>query len=174
MVPTFHDTYGGVMLNVFGYVWAMKRQDFRSQEEREKDGLAEHATMTETSVTLALKPSAVASDYRSPQPQTGHSMTELQKIAAASSWAGYFGAPGLASEALGHKIYGQWLQSAKQLVLGVLRGDTSYTGLPRYSILYGDDPADAAAVAVNDEAERRHQQWLARRASKAEQPRREP
>lgn len=170
----FQDTYGGTMLNVFGYVWAMKRQELRTKEERDQDGLAEHATLTETSVILALKPSAVAPDFRSAQPQTGHSMAELQKIAAAPSWPGYFGAPGLASEALGHKIYEQWLESAKRLVLGMLRGDNSHIGLPRYSILYGDDPADAAAVPVNDEAERRHQQWLAQRASAAEKPAKPP
>jgi hypothetical protein len=34
--------------------------------------------------------------------------------------------------------------------------------------------ADAAAVAVNDEAERRHQQWLAKRTAKTEPPQKVP
>ena len=60
----FHDTYGGEMVNLFGYLWAMKLTDFRTADERRKDGRAEHKTMTETSVILALHPDLVAQGAR--------------------------------------------------------------------------------------------------------------
>ena len=160
----FHDTYGGVMLNVFGYLWAMESRDFRTPEQRAADGLAEHATMTETSVILALKPDAVAPDFRSAPPQTGGSMEALQQIATGKSWPGYFGAPALATPELGRKIYGLWLERARELVLGVLNGKP-VAGLPRYGTLYADDPADAAAAVVNAEMESQHQAWLAKRGA---------
>lgn len=162
----FHDTYGGVMLNVFGYVWAMKPQEFRTPGELALDGLAEHATMTETSVILALRPEAVAPEFRSAIPQTGHSMAELQQIAAVDTWPGYFGAPALATPELGQKVYGLWIERAKELVLGVLSG-RPYADLPRYGTIYADDPADAAAAVVNSEMERQHQAWLAKRGAPA-------
>jgi len=43
-------------------------KDFRAREEQKKDGQAKHATMTETSVILALKPEWVALDYKTLQP----------------------------------------------------------------------------------------------------------
>ena len=160
----FHDTYGGVMLNVFGYLWAMEPREFRTQEQRAADGLAEHATMTETSVILALEPGKVAPDFRSAPAQTGATMPALQQIAANESWPGYFGAPALATPELGQKVYGLWLERARELVLGVLDGKP-VAGLPRYGTLYADDPADAAAIAVNSEMESRHRAWLEKRGA---------
>lgn len=165
----FHDTYGGVMQNVFGAIWAMKAEELRTPGQVAQDGLAEHATLTETSVILALRPEAVAPDLRSAVPQAGHSMAELQKIATADAWPGYFGAPALASPELGRKIYDSWLARARQLVLGVLQG-RSTADLPRYGTLYADDPADAAAVAVNDKLEEKHRAWLTARAARAGKP----
>jgi len=161
----FHDTYGGVMLNVFGYVWAMNLQDFRTPEERQKDGLAEHASMTETSVILALSPASVAQGFQSAPPKSGHSMEDLQKISGAADWPGYFGSPGLASPELGRQIYDQWLRRAEDLVLRALKGEDTRQWL-RFSVKYADDPADLAATSVNREAERRHQDWLSRRSAK--------
>jgi creatinine amidohydrolase/Fe(II)-dependent formamide hydrolase-like protein len=162
----FHDSYGGVMLNVLGHVWAMPPRDFRTPAERESDGLPEHASMTETSVILALRPDIVAPDFRSAAPQAGHSMQELQRIAEADAWPGYFGAPALASPELGEKIYGLWIERAKELVLGVING-RPYANLPRYGTLYSDDPADAAAAIFNAEMEERHRAWLKKRAAAA-------
>ena len=161
----FHDTYGGLMLNVFGYVWALDLQDFRTPEERQKDGLAEHASMTETSVIMALSPSSVAPDVRSAPPQAGHSMDDLQRIASAAAWPGYFGTPGLASPELGQKIYDQWLRRAQDLVLRALQGEDTSKWL-RLSVKYADDPADLAASSVNRDLEKQHQAWLSKRSSK--------
>src|SRR5215813_2382935 len=66
----FHNTYGGEMVNLFGYLWAMKLKEFRTPEQQLEDGLAEHATMTETSWILALKPKAVAPDFKAARPYT--------------------------------------------------------------------------------------------------------
>jgi creatinine amidohydrolase len=62
----FHDTYGGEMVNLLGYVLPTFK-DLRTAEEQKKDGQPEHATMTETSVVLALKPELVASDEGRPK-----------------------------------------------------------------------------------------------------------
>jgi metallo-beta-lactamase class B len=158
----FRDTYGGSMLNVFGLVWAMQRDEFRSPDERAADGLAEHATMTETSVVQALAPDLVRPEVASAPPRTGKSMGELQEIAAASDWPGYFGAPALASPALGRKIYDDWHRRAAGVVRAMLAGE-DLSGLPRYGTIYGDDPADRAAVAVNAANELRQRRWLERR-----------
>ena len=162
----FHDTYGGEMVNLFGYLWAMNLRDFRTAEQQEQDGLPEHATMTETSWILALKPQAVAPDYKTAVPHSGKSIQELEKIASRKDWPGYFGAPGLANAELGEKMYEQWLQRGTELVNKILDG-RPYRTLKRYGDLYRDDPADAAAASVNEKLASQHASWLRRIASKS-------
>ena len=157
-------TYGGEMINLFGYLWAMDLKDFRTQEQRKQDGLPEHATMTETSWILALKPEAVAPDYKAAAPYAGNSIQELEQIASRKDWPGYFGAPSLASAELGQKMYDQWVQRGTELVTSVLN-DESYRKLPRYGDLYADDPADIAAASVNKKLESQHETWLRKSAS---------
>lgn len=161
----FHDTYGGEMVNVFGYVWAMKLEDFRRPEQKRQDGMAEHATMTETSVVMALRPAAVRPGLKAAPSKAGQSMEELERIASAPDWPGYFGAPALASAALGRSIYNQWLARSRDLVLQILAGE-DYRKLPRIAELYADDPADAAAATVNRELEAKHEAWLQERAGR--------
>ena len=161
----FHDTYGGEMVNLFGYLWAMDLKDFRTPEQQKLDGVPEHATMTETSWILALEPQAVAPDYKAAVPYPGKSIDELEQIAARKDWPGYFGAPALASAELGQRMYVQWVQRGTELIMQVLDGAT-YRKLPRYGDLYGDDPADAAAASVNQKLESQHEAWLSKLASK--------
>jgi creatinine amidohydrolase/Fe(II)-dependent formamide hydrolase-like protein/ketosteroid isomerase-like protein len=161
----FHDTYGGEMVNLFGYIWAANK-DFRTPEEQKKDGQAEHATMTETSVILALKPEWVAPDYKTAKPYAGANIEELEKIAKAQDWPGYFGDPALATASLGTKIYQQWLTQAKELVSQVLAGK-DYRKLPRYGDLYAGDPADAAAARQNAALEQQHLTWVAKQHDSA-------
>jgi creatinine amidohydrolase len=161
----FHDTYGGEMVNLFGYLWAMNLKDFRTSEQQKADGLPEHATMTETSWILALKPQAVAPDYKTAVPYSGTSIDELEKIAARKDWPGYFGAPALASVELGQKMYDQWVQRGTELVNHVLNGQ-DYRKLPRYGDLYGNDPADSAAASVNRKLELQHEASVKKQARK--------
>jgi creatinine amidohydrolase/Fe(II)-dependent formamide hydrolase-like protein len=155
----FHETYGGEMVNLFGYLWAMNLEDFRSPQQRKEDGLPEHATMTETSWILALKPQAVAPDFKSAVPYSGKSIDELERIATQKNWPGYFGAPALASAALGLKMYDQWVQRGTDLVNRILDGE-DYRKLSRYGDIYADDPADGAAVSINQKLESQHEAWL--------------
>jgi creatinine amidohydrolase len=154
----FHDTYGGEMVHVFGYVWAANK-DLRTPEEQKKDGQPEHATMTETSVILALKPEWVASDYKTAKPYAGPNIDELERIAKENEWPGYFGDPALANASLGTKIYEQWLAQAKDLVTQVLTGK-DYRKMPRYGDLTSGDPADIAAAKENARLETQHAAWL--------------
>ena len=154
----FHDTYGGEMVHVFGYVWAANKE-FRTPEEQKKDGQAEHATMTETSVILALKPEWVALDYKTARPYAGPNIEELESIAKEKNWPGYFGDPALANEKLGTKIYQQWLAQAEELVSQVLSGK-DYRKMPRYGDLTSGDPADIAAAEENARLEAQHAAWL--------------
>ncbi|SRR6266702_285753 len=156
----FHDIYGGDMVNVFGYLWAMNLEDLRTAREQKEDGLAEHATMVETSWILALNPAAVSKDYKSAKPLPGANLDQLKKIASASDWPGYFGAPGLASAALGQKEYDRWLLRGNELISSVLNGKP-YRNLSRLGNV--DDPADAAAVANNERLERQHDAWLSKK-----------
>jgi creatinine amidohydrolase/Fe(II)-dependent formamide hydrolase-like protein len=155
----FHETYGGEMVNVFGYLWAMKLTDFRTPEQQRADGFPEHATMTETSLILSLQPRLVAPDYKTAPPHSGQSIKELEEIALTKNWPGYFGAPALASASLGRAIYTQWLKRSTELIDQVLSGG-DYRRLPRYGDLYADDPADAAAASVNQRLESQHEAWL--------------
>jgi creatinine amidohydrolase/Fe(II)-dependent formamide hydrolase-like protein len=155
----FHDTYGGEMVNLFGYLWAMKLRDFRTPEQQRKDGLAEHATMVETSWILALEPQMIAQDYKTAVPFAGRTIKDLEEIASRKDWPGYFGSPALASAALGQQMYSQWVERGTDLVNSILdRGD--YRKLPRYGDMYADDPADVAAVPVNEKLVLQHQTWL--------------
>ena len=153
----FHDTYGGEMVHMFGYVWAANK-DFRTPEEQRRDGQPEHATMTETSVILALKPEWVASDYKTARPYAGP-IDELERIAKEKEWPGYFGDPALANASLGTKIYEQWLAQAKELVTQILAGK-DYRKMPRYGDLTSGDPADIAAAKENSRLEAQHAAWL--------------
>jgi len=161
----FHETYGGEMLNFFGYLWAMDLKDFRTPEQQKQDGLPEHATMAETSWILALKPDAVAPDYKAAAPYSGKSILELEQIASHKGWPGYFGAPSLASAELGQKMYDQWVERGTELVNRMLNGE-DYRKLHRYGDLYADDPADIAATSVNQKLESRHETWLRKLSSK--------
>jgi creatinine amidohydrolase len=155
----FHDIYQGEMVNLFGYLWAMKLQDFRTPEEQQKDGVPEHATMTESSVILALKPEWVSSDLKKARPQSGANIQALVEIAKAKEWPGYFGDPALAHATLGKKTYDQWLAKSEGLVSAVLAGE-DYRKMPRYGDIYADDPADAAARRVNALLQAQHDAWL--------------
>ncbi len=130
----FHDIYGGDMVNVFGYLWAGVSENRTEQKE---DGLAEHATMVETSWVLALNPAAVSKDYKSAKPLPRENLDQLEKFAFAGDWPGYFGAPGLASAALGQKEYDRWLLRGNELISSVLNGRT-YRNLSRLGNI--DDP----------------------------------
>jgi creatinine amidohydrolase/Fe(II)-dependent formamide hydrolase-like protein len=163
----FHDTYGGEMVHVFGYVWAAPKE-FRTSEEQKSDGRAEHATMTETSVILALKPEWVASDYKTAKPYAGPSIEELEKIAKQNDWPGYFGDPALGTASLGTKIYQQWLAQGKELVTQVLAGN-NYRKLQRYGDLTSGDPADIAAANENARLEAQHASWLQKHAKTTSQ-----
>jgi creatinine amidohydrolase/Fe(II)-dependent formamide hydrolase-like protein len=158
----FHDTYHGEMVNVFGYVWAMKLPDLRTKQEQQKDGLPEHATMTETSVVLALKPEWVSPDYKKAIPQSGNSIEALEEIAKRKDWPGYFGDPARATRSLGTRIYQQWLTKSQELVSTILAG-ADYREMPRYGDIYAGDPADAAASRVNAELQARHEAWISQR-----------
>jgi creatinine amidohydrolase/Fe(II)-dependent formamide hydrolase-like protein len=157
----FHDTYGGEMVNLFGYLWAMDLKDFRSPEQKREDGLPEHATMSETSWILYLKPQSVEPDYKTAVPYSGKTIDELEQIAKRKDWPGYFGAPALASAEIGQKMYGQWVQRGTDFLMRVLNGE-DYRKMARYGDLYADDPADAAAVRFNKNLELQHQAWLKR------------
>lgn len=161
----FHETYGAEMVNLFGYLWAMDLKDYRTPGQQKQDGLPEHATMTETSWILALKPQAVAPDYKAAPPYAGESIQELEQIASREDWPGYFGAPSLASAELGQKMYHQWVQHGTELVNRVLNGE-GYRNLPRYGDLYANDPADIAAASVNQKLESQHETWLSKLATK--------
>jgi creatinine amidohydrolase/Fe(II)-dependent formamide hydrolase-like protein len=155
----FNETYQGEMVNVFGYVWAMNLKDLRTVEEQRKDGLPEHASMTETSVILSLKPEWVSPDYRKARPQSGVSIEALGRIAKEENWPGYFGDPGIANASLGEKIYSQWLDKSQELVSAVL-SKSDYRKKSRYGEVYADDPADAAARKVNRALQAQHESWL--------------
>ena len=146
------------MVHVFGYIWAANK-DFRTTAEQKKDGQAEHATMTETSVILAPETRVGYLRLQDRKPYPGVNNDELAQIAKEKNWPGYFGDPSLATASLGMKIYQQWLAQAKELVSQVLAGK-DYRKMPRFGDLYAGDPADIAAAKANTRLEEQHAAWL--------------
>jgi hypothetical protein len=119
---------------------------------------------TETSLILALNPEIVSPDYTSAVALAGALIEALEKIASAKEWPGHFGSPALASTSLGRETYEQWVARGNELVSTILAGGT-YRKLPRFGDVYSDNPADAAAMDVNQHLDSQHKAWLRKLSS---------
>ena len=76
-----------------------------STKEREEEGFTVHAVADEQSEILFLRPEFVPQDYREAESLTGRNFADLVRIAKVNGWPGYFGAPRLASAAVGAQAF---------------------------------------------------------------------
>jgi creatinine amidohydrolase/Fe(II)-dependent formamide hydrolase-like protein len=165
----FHDVHGGRMIHLYGLQRLREccvepKQRLLSEAERAEDGFTVHAGASEHSSILFLRPDLVSPGYRTARSFTGQDFPDLVRMAKAADWPGYFGAPRLASAALGAQRYQAALQEVVATALRVLDGwDPS--GEPRHGdVMRAATPAAAEAgnAAIQEEARRvaRQRQWL--------------
>ena len=95
-----------------------------STKEREEEGFTVHAGADEQSEILFLRPEFVPQDYRGAESLTGRNFSDLVRIAKVNGWPGYFGAPRLASAAMG-------AQSILTFVAKAERSGTADSGRPQ-------------------------------------------
>ena len=84
-----------------------------SRKECEEEGFTVHAGADEQSEILFLRPDLVPLDYREAQSLTGKNFSDLVQFAKADGWPGYFGAPRLASAAMGAQAFAIIVSKAK-------------------------------------------------------------
>jgi creatinine amidohydrolase/Fe(II)-dependent formamide hydrolase-like protein len=169
----FHDTHGGRMVHLNGLraqreccQEAMLR--LLSEAERNEDGFTVHAGAGEHSAILFLRPDLVDPGYRTARSLTGKGFPDLVEMARAEDWPGYFGAPRLASAALGAASYEAKLRHLVATALRVLDGwDPS--GEKRHAdVMFALTPARVEvlnpAIAAEARREARQRDWLAKRA----------
>jgi creatinine amidohydrolase/Fe(II)-dependent formamide hydrolase-like protein len=120
----FSETYGGRMLHVSGLVrfQGAAPRDLFSSDERAREGVSVHADADEHSRLLFLKPELVAHDLASAPPVVAHDFAELQAIAKAPAWTGYFGTPAIATAKAGGRAMNALAQAAVDAVLAGLDG----------------------------------------------------
>ncbi len=156
----FHDVYGGTMVHLFGlkpvFLCYAIEDKMLSPKEREEEGFSVHAGADEQSEILFLRPEFVPPDYRAAESLTGKNFADLVRIAKADGWPGYFGAPRLASAAMGAQAFTLSSQKLQEMALQILDG-LEYRKIPRYA-----DEMDPLNV-VGEKAELEYEQALEKR-----------
>jgi len=169
----FHDVHGGRMVHLYGLQSTRKccqepMQRLLTEAERNENGFTVHAGAVEHSSILFLRPDLVSPGYRSARSWTGKEFPDLVRMARADDWAGYFGAPRVATAALGAQLYQEESRHVIAMALRVLDGwDPS--GEPRYAdAMFAATPVAVEALnpAIKEEDRRlaRQRDWLARKA----------
>ena len=161
----FHDVYGGTMVHLFGlkpvFLCCGIEDKMFSTKEREEEGFTVHAGADEQSQILFLHPELVPPDYRTADSLTGKNFADLVRIAKVHGWPGYFGAPRLASAAMGAQGFALSSQKLKEMALQILDG-LDYRKIPRYADEM--DPLDVtgekAELEYEQALEKQELDWL--------------
>jgi hypothetical protein len=168
----FRDTYGGHMVHLTGLlvddsIPAIAKAVL-GEAAMAKDGFTVHGGVSEHSRTMALRPDLVSPSVTGAPAVTGKSVADLMRIARRADWPGYFGAPALASAALGEREVAAFVTPRVALALRILDGVDERT-LPRYATMMATVPGIAdiekASAARDARIARVQQQWLARHRS---------
>ena len=158
----FHDVYGGTMVHLFGlkpvFLCCGSKEKMLSAKQLAEEGFSVHAGADEQSQLLFLRPEFVPAGYRSAPSLTGANFADLVRIAKAEGWPGYFGAPRLATAAMGAQEFALSSQSVNAMALQILDGLDSRK-IPRYA-----DEMDPLNV-VGENAELQHEQAVEKRES---------
>jgi len=141
----FHDSYNGVMVPLTSYRYssvANRPPIWTGDEEKENAGDV-HGGADETSRILFLRPELVHSDYTSAKSETAPSDSDLNSLAKAPDWPGYFGSPRLGSAAAGAQLVHRGVEDITDLAIRVLNGFDANT-LPNR----GNPPVEAFQILV--------------------------
>jgi len=156
----FRDSYGGTMVHLFGlapvFLCCGIEQKMLTAEQRNEDGFTVHAGAGEQSQLLFLRPELVPPDYLRAPSYTGKDFADLVRISRQPGWTGYYGAPKLATSAMGAQGFA--LQSRKlcEIALEILDGADAKK-IPRYADQV--DPLDE----IGESAELDHEEAVAKR-----------
>lgn len=161
----FHDIYGGTMVHLFGlkpvFLCCGSKEKVLSAKQLAEEGFSVHAGVDEQSQLLFLKPEFVPASYLSAQSLTGSNFADLVRIAKTEGWPGYFGAPRLATAAMGAQEFALSSQTLNAIALQILDGLDSRK-IPRYADEM--DPLDVvgedAELQHEREVEKRELDWL--------------
>jgi creatinine amidohydrolase/Fe(II)-dependent formamide hydrolase-like protein len=161
----FHDVYGGTMVHLFGlkpvFLCCGIEDKIFSAKELQEEGFTVHAGADEQSELLFLRPEFAPPDYRAAASLTGNNFADLVRIAKADGWPGYFGAPRLASAAMGAQAFALSSQKLNDMALQILDG-LDYKKIPRYAD--DMDPLDVvgekAELEYEQKLENRELDWL--------------
>lgn len=163
----FRDTYGGRMVSLGGIPVARppRLDSLASPPAAAEDGFSVHAGLLETSIAMALRPDLVQGTVGDARSITGRDFPDLIRLARASDWPGYFGAPRYATAAIGRAILDAERADRIAVALRILDGADERT-MPRT----GDRSSVPGIGVVRDSSAKRHaelearqQAWLARR-----------
>ena len=153
----FHDVYGGTMVDLFGLnrpsTAAEARRELLSAKQLAEDGYSLHAGAEEQSVILFLKPELVPESYKSAPSLTGTNFAELVEIAKREGWPGYFGAPRLATAALGAQEFKRSSDSLNAIALQILDG-LDPSKISRWA------DKEGAELKYDEAIEKRESEWL--------------
>jgi creatinine amidohydrolase len=159
----FEDLYGGTMVNLTGVIHPDPPATQKSLTEIEtgEDGLAVHAGLDETSMTLYVRPDLVDSGLKDARAITAESWDDYETLPNKDDWPGYFGSPRLARADIGADQMEVMARNASDLALRIIAGlDTR--SLER--VADGQNPAilrlDGIIADRASDLERQQQQWL--------------
>lgn len=162
----FHDVYGGTMVDLFGLEPISKccgtEKKVMSAKQLAEDGFSIHAGAGEQSEILFLRPELVPESYRLAPSLTGTNFGDLVGIAKSDGWPGYFGAPRLATAAMGALEFKLSSDNLNALALQIL------DGLDPGKISRWVDE-QAAEVKYDEAIEKREIDWLKKSDKGAEQ-----
>lgn len=153
----FHDVYGGTMVDLFGldpiFNCCGTKEKVMSARQLAEDGFSIHAGADEQSAILFLKPELVPEGYKSARSLTGANFDDLVNIAKGEGWPGYFGAPRLATAAMGALEFTRSSENLNAITLQILNG------LDPGKITRWADKVDSE-LKYNGEIEKRETDWL--------------
>ncbi len=153
----FHDTYSGIMVDLFAldpiFNCCDSKKKMLSAKQLAEDGYSIHAGADEQSAILFLKPDLVPESYTSAPSLTGTNFAELVGIAKGEAWPGYFGAPRLATAAMGAVEFTRSSENLNAIALQILNG-LDPRKIPRWT-----DKQDAE-LKYDEAIEKRELDWL--------------
>ncbi len=165
----FNAEYGGTMVHIFGLhilreCCAASRSQF-TPEQLAENGFGVHADAEETGTLLFLRPDLVDEGYKNAPSVPGKTLAEHAVIARKDQWAGYLGAPRLATSALGAASHSLLSVKLNELALKIIDG-MDYRSLPRYSQVVDGIPGtkeiNRDALLQEQASEKKQKRWLER------------
>jgi creatinine amidohydrolase len=153
----FHEVYGGTMVHLRDLLpiatCCGTEEKMFTPAQMAEEGFTVHAGADEHSQILFLHPELVDPASKNAPSLTAKGMEDLFRIAATKDWPGYFGAPRLASAALGANQLADLVRAESDLALKILDG-LDYRTIPRFSDRF--DPQTIPPLAAELEHDR---QW---------------